>query len=175
MIKQSVAFVGLLTLVGCGMHNSEYASGNKVAYREAPERVFPAVSEATGKKTFVFKPHDLAWAAYDEQGNRVKVGPAGGGVASCPETGEDCRTVRGVFQVQRKGGADCVSKKYPIGRGGAPMAYCMHFHEGYSIHGSPGVPNGHSSHGCIHLSLEDARWLNEDFLQVGSTVKVEDY
>ena len=135
----------------------------------------PGKVEGTGKNNFIFSPKARAWAAYDPQGNRVRVGKASGGVDACPEDGEDCRTVTGIFSVKRKGSSDCESQKYPLGAGGAPMPYCMHFHQGYAIHGSSDVPNFPSSHGCIRVNTDDARWLNQEFLAVGSPVIVKSY
>jgi hypothetical protein len=165
MIKIMSIAVGSMFLVGCG-------SGS---FLDFGQNHFPEKRMANNKKTFIFNPKVMAWAAYDKDGNRVKTGPASGGVDSCPEDGADCRTVVGNFAVQRKGSSECTSTKYPIGEGGAPMAYCMHFHRGYAIHGAGGVPNYHSSHGCIRVTNQDARWLNEEFLNVGSNVVVTPY
>lgn len=157
-------------LIGCAMKDPNYATPTT-----SSAKVFPLKREASVHRTFMFSPRDLAWAVYDREGNRVRTGMAGGGSYQCPENGADCRTVRGTFKIQRKGGADCKSSKYPLGEGGAPMAYCMHFHKGYAIHGAPGMPNGHYSHGCIRVTNEDARWLNEEFLNIGSKVIVGPY
>ena len=43
------------------------------------------------------------------------------------------------FSVKRKGLPSCVSSKFPLGKGGAPMPYCMFFRGGYAIHGSPRI------------------------------------
>lgn len=166
----SIALISL-SLMAC----SSVKDPNLASSGLSPERAFPSQIEASNKKTFIFSPRDMAWAAYDKDGYRVKTGRAGGGSYQCPEDGEDCRTVVGQFKVLRKGGADCKSSKYPLGEGGASMAYCMHFHKGYAIHGAAGVPNGHFSHGCIRVTTEAARWLNEDFLNVGSNVIVGEY
>ena len=68
-----------------------------------------------------------------------------------------------VAAIYNKGGAGCASSKFPVGRGGAPMPYCMFFHGGYALHGSYEVPGYHASHGCIRLFVDDAAWLNEEF------------
>tara|TARA_B110000879_G_scaffold205592_1_gene286203 strand:- start:219 stop:734 length:516 start_codon:yes stop_codon:yes gene_type:complete len=171
MIKQLTISIICVSLMACATTTNP----NLVSSGKSPENAFPMKREASNKRTFLFSPKDMAWAAYDKQGFRVKTGPAGGGSAVCPEDGSDCRTVIGEFTVQRKGGADCESSKYPLGTGGAPMAYCMHFHKGYAIHGAPGEPKGHYSHGCIRVKKEDARWLNKDFLNIGSNVVVGPY
>lgn len=138
---------------------------------------FPMHRTATGKKVFIFDPNYGAWAVYDAQGNRVNVGRASGGQEYCSDLKHSCRTVAGSFQIIRKQGFDCKSSKYPLNTGGgASMPYCMHFQaKGYAIHGSPYVPNYNASHGCIRVESRAARWLNEDFLAVGSTVIVLPY
>ncbi len=105
---------------------------------------------------------DLAWAAYDTNGTLVNWGPIAGGKSSSP-------TIVGTYTFYRKQGGGCVSSKYPIPRGGAPMPYCMHFKGGYAMHGSPTVPGFHASHGCVRLFTDDAKWLNHNFVDTGST------
>ena len=46
------------------------------------------------------------------------------------------------------------------------MPYCMHFFRGYALHGSSTVPGYRASHGCIRMFIEDARWLNEEFIDI---------
>lgn len=61
------------------------------------------------------------------------------------------------------------------------MPYCMFFHGGYALHASPVVPGHHDSHGCVRLFLEDAKWLNEEFIELssdtqkGTTIVVNPY
>ena len=76
-----------------------------------------------------------------------------------------------------KEGAGCISHKFPLKtHGGAKTPYCMHFHpKGYAIHGYHEVPNYNASHGCIRVLPADAKWLNLNFLKVGSTVIVVPY
>ncbi|MGQ3892274.1 L,D-transpeptidase [Legionella sp. CNM-4043-24] len=137
---------------------------------------FPAQREATGRKVFVFDPKATAWAAYDAQGNRVKTGSASGGKDFCEDVGRPCRTVTGTFRVYSKKGPDCTSSIYPIETGGgAKMPYCMHFSGGYSIHAAYEVPNYNASHGCVRVLPSAAKWLNEDFMDVGTTVIVKPY
>ncbi|MCW5590135.1 MAG: L,D-transpeptidase [Legionellales bacterium] len=135
----------------------------------------PSKRAATGNRVFVFSPTKMVWAAYDEQGQLVRHGEASGGKRWCGDVGRGCRTPVGTFKVYRKGGADCVSSKYPLGRGGAPMAYCMFFSGGSAIHASPVVPEYNSSHGCIRVHHEDARWLHQEFIRHGTTVQVLPY
>ena len=137
---------------------------------------FPDHREATGKKVFVFDPKLAAWAAYDRQGNRVRTGSASGGSDYCPDIGRSCHTTTGTYRVYSKKGEECTSSIYPIETGGgARMPYCMHFNGGYSIHAAYDVPNYNASHGCIRVLPDAARWLNKDFLDVGSTVIVRPY
>ncbi|MBA2656266.1 MAG: L,D-transpeptidase [Tatlockia sp.] len=137
---------------------------------------FPAQREATGKKVFIFDPRATAWAAYDAQGNRVKTGSASGGKDFCEDTGRECRTITGTYHVYSKKGEECTSSLYPIETGGgARMPYCMHFSGSYSIHAAYDVPNYNASHGCIRVLPGAARWLNQDFMDVGTTVIVKPY
>jgi hypothetical protein len=137
---------------------------------------FPKTREATGHKVFIFDPKLTAWAAYDAQGNLVETGSASGGKDYCEDVGRPCRTVTGVYHVYSKKGPDCTSSLYPVEtHGGARMPYCMHFSGGYSIHAAYDVPNYNASHGCIRVLPQAAQWLNEDFMDVGTTVIVKPY
>jgi hypothetical protein len=137
---------------------------------------FPSNRPGTGKKVFVFDPKATAWAAYDAQGNLVKTGSASGGKEFCEDIGRPCRTVTGTFRVYSKKGEDCKSSIYPVEtHGGAKMPYCMHFHGGYSIHAAYEVPNWNASHGCVRVLPSAAKWLNQNFIDVGTTVIVKPY
>ncbi|MBA2650137.1 MAG: L,D-transpeptidase [Legionella sp.] len=139
-------------------------------------RAFPDRREPTGKKVFVFDPKATAWAAYDANGTRVNTGSASGGRDFCPDVNKPCRTVTGTFKVYSKKGEDCKSSLYPVEtHGGGRMPYCMHFHGGYSIHAAYEVPNYNTSHGCIRVLPSAAKWLNENFVDVGTTVEVKPY
>lgn len=129
---------------------------------------FPAKIEPSGKKEIRADLFQLAWGAYDAQGNLVKWGPLSGGKGWCPDTEMRCRTPVGQFSVQRKAGARCKSNKFPIGKGGAPMPYCMFFRGGFALHGSYTVPGYHASHGCVRIFPEDAKWLNQQFVEFPS-------
>ncbi len=110
----------------------------------------------------------LAWGAYDGSGNLVKWGRASGGKSYCKDIGRSCRTVTGTYTIYSKKGPGCKSSRFPVGKGGAPMPYCMHFKGGYAMHGGQ-VPNYNASHGCVRLPVADAQWLNQNFVRVGST------
>ena len=134
---------------------------------------FAATMPPTGHKVFIFDPKATAWAVYDAQGNRVKTGRASGGQDFCQDVGHSCRTVTGVYHVYSKKGPECTSSLYPVEtHGGARMPYCMHFHGGYSIHAAYDVPDANVSHGCIRVLPSAAQWLNENFMDIGTTVVV---
>lgn len=116
--------------------------------------------------------NQLAFGAYDAQGNLQYWGPVSGGRGYCPDTGRRCHTALGHYSIYRKEGASCKSSKFPIGRGGAPMPYCMYFHGGFALHGSYEVPGYNASHGCIRMFVNDAQWLNEKFIQKEDSVPV---
>ncbi|MDI1352090.1 MAG: L,D-transpeptidase [bacterium] len=144
------------------------------------EGAFPMTWKVEGKKLFVFDPNKHAWAAYDAQGNRVMTGSASGGKDYCDDIKENCRTVTGTYSVFNKKGADCRSNEYPLAKdghvvGGAKMPYCMHFHNGYAIHAAYEVPQANSSHGCVRVLPGAAKWLNEHFIDVGTTVLILPY
>ncbi|NQY42094.1 MAG: L,D-transpeptidase [Legionellales bacterium] len=123
---------------------------------------------------------ELAWGAYNERGKLIAWGPISSGKNYCPDVGRSCKTAVGKFNMYTKRGPKCKSSKYPIGRGGAPMPYCMFFHGGYAFHGSPDVPGYRASHGCVRLFVEDAKWLHKNFIDLpnkgdrGTTVFVEE-
>ncbi len=125
-------------------------------------------------RTFVFDPRRLRWYAY-EGGRLIKSGRASGGAGYCADVKRRCRTPVGNFKVNRKGAASCKSSKFPLGRGGAPMPYCMFFYKGFAIHGSYDVPNQNVSHGCIRVEPAAASWLSKHFMRIGTRVKVRSY
>lgn len=137
---------------------------------------FPMKINGTGNRQFIFDPKGYSWAAYDEAGNRVMTGAASGGKDICDEDGRSCRTVTGTFRVYNKRGAECRSGEYPVEtHGGTKMPYCMYFNQGYTIHAAFEVPFGNVSHGCIRVWPSAAKWLNEEFMRVGTQVTVLAY
>lgn len=125
-----------------------------------------------GKPVVVVDLSDQAFGAYDSFGNLINWGPISGGKGYCPDVGRRCTTPTGSFAVNSKGGRGCVSSIYPVGIGGAPMPFCMFFHGGFALHGSPEVPGYNASHGCVRMFYEDAEWLNHEFTNVGTKVIV---
>lgn len=137
---------------------------------------FPLQARPTGEKEFIFDPQAYAWAAYDAEGHRVMTGAASGGKDFCEDVGEPCRTVTGTFRVYNKHGIGCRSGEYPVETtGGAKMPYCMYFFQGYTIHAGYEVPYGNASHGCVRVLPSAAKWLNEQFLTIGTRVHVLPY
>lgn len=120
--------------------------------------------ESPGEKVIFVSLSKLAWAAYDSDGTLQKWGPISSAKGYCPDIGRRCHTTTGKFAVYHKGGAHCASTRYPVGRGGAPMPYCMFFNGHFALHGSYEVPGYNASHGCVRMFVNDAKWLNEDFV-----------
>lgn len=131
---------------------------------------FPRYINATGEKTIFVNQDELAWGAYDEQGELVWWGPISSGSGMCPNIEGHCETLAGEFRIIRKQDIDCISTVFPQRAdgtgGGAEMPYCMHFFRGYALHGSDSVPGYRASHGCVRMFIEDARWLNEEFIDL---------
>lgn len=122
----------------------------------------PYYYNTNGKKTIIIDISELAFGAYDSDGDLVHWGPVNPGK-------EASQTVRGEnFQVYRKGGAECWSKKYE-----SYIPYCMFFHKGFALHGyaMPGYP---ASHGCVRTYVDDALWLNKNFADYQTRVIVQD-
>lgn len=125
--------------------------------------------------TFIFYPRKHMWVAINDSGKIVRSGKASGGSNYCKDIGRSCRTPSGTYSIISKGGAGCRSTRYPVGRGGAPMPYCMFFSQLYAIHGSYDVPNYNASHGCIRVHPGDAKWLSNNFIRIGTRVIVKSY
>lgn len=135
----------------------------------------PEYKETHGRSLFIFDPNIHRWMAYNSSGELVGSGKASGGRGFCPDIHRRCKTPIGTFRVYSMGGPGCVSTKFPVGRGGAPMPYCMFFHGGFAIHGSYELPNYNASHGCIRVEPSAARWLQENVIGIGTTVVVKPY
>lgn len=131
---------------------------------------FPRYIESDGEKTIFVSQKQLAWGAYDEQGELIWWGPISSGSGHCGAADGYCQTPSGSFRIIRKQDVDCVSTVFPRNAdgtmGGAVMPYCMHFMRGFALHGSDTVPGYRASHGCIRMFIEDARWLNEEFINL---------
>ncbi|MFI4955193.1 MAG: L,D-transpeptidase [Gammaproteobacteria bacterium] len=143
----------LLVLVLALLVNTTYSAGN----------------------TFVFNPNTLSWKAINANGEVVRTGKGSGGRHYCPDIHRGCKTPSGVYHVISKGAASCRSSRFPVGRGGAPMPYCMFFSKYYAIHGSYEVPHYNASHGCIRVIPSDANWLSHHFIKIGTKVVIKPY
>ena len=156
----------ILTVLFSGLAQARYQSDEMPSNYE---------SAGVGRNTFIFDPRHRSWSAYDGSGRLINSGRASGGRGYCPDVRRGCRTPVGQFSVYSKGSSYCKSSKFPLGRGGAPMPYCMFFRGGFAIHGSPDVPDYNASHGCIRVPPRDARWLSESFVSQGTRVIVRPY
>lgn len=189
LISKYISLVGMSVLLGVAslahaegedmtpkktMKHTQKAHQSKHAQKTVKHR-FPGSREAAGRPVFIFSPATHAWAAYNREGQLVRTGRASGGRSYCPDIKRSCRTPRGVFTVQSKGGPGCKSSRYPVGRGGAPMPYCMFFSKYYAVHGSNDVPNYNASHGCVRVTPSDAQWLSHNFMTIGTKVIVTSY
>ncbi|MDX2345868.1 MAG: L,D-transpeptidase [Legionella sp.] len=125
--------------------------------------------------TFVFSPKTLKWKAINNKGKVVRSGRGSGGRHYCKDVKRACRTPSGTYHIISKRGKHCRSSRYPLGRGGAPMPYCMFFSKYYAIHGSPNVPKYNASHGCVRVKPHDARWLYKNFMHIGTKVIIKSY
>lgn len=127
---------------------------------------FPKKMDTKNEKQIIVDQDKLAWGAYDEKGNLVNWGPISSGVDKCPDSRRACRTMSGIFRVFSKEDSRCRSDVYPVGRGGAKMPYCMYFHKGFAMHGSNDMPGHRASHGCVRMFTRDAKWLNQEFVEI---------
>lgn len=129
---------------------------------------FPLDITPEGEKQVIVDQDKLAWGAYDSDGKLVKWGPISSGRDRCPDAARSCRTMTGIFRFFSKENERCRSNVYPIGRGGAKMPFCMYFHKGFALHGSPDIPGFRASHGCVRMFTRDAEWLNHSFVDLSS-------
>lgn len=155
---------------GVTHHTKHYLRDNR------GKKYFPKQIKASGTRVFIFDPKAAVWGAYDENGTLVMTGSASGGKDYCEDVGKPCRTVTGTFRVYNKRGVDCKSGEYPVEtEGGAKMPYCMYFYRGFTIHAGYEVPEYNASHGCIRVLPSAAKWLNEEFITIGTKVIVLSY
>lgn len=119
----------------------------------------------TGEKLIIVDPNSHIWSAYSPQGKLLRSGEATAGSYWCRDLHRRCRTKAGTFRIYSLGGPGCISHKFPLPRGGAPMPYCMYFNGSQALHGSYEVVYGNISHGCVRLHVNDARWLRYNFVE----------
>ncbi len=125
--------------------------------------------------TVVVNPNNHSWKAIDNNGHVIRTGRVSAGRKYCPDIHRGCKTPSGVYRVWSKGGPGCRSSRYPIGKGGAPMPYCMFFSKNYALHGSYEVPNYNASHGCVRMPPSEASWLSHNFVGIGTKVIINSY
>ncbi len=135
----------------------------------------PSRIAAHGEKVIIVDPSIHEWGAYSSDGTLLKSGTATAGASYCRDTGRRCRTSVGTFRIQSLGSRGCKSSRYPVGRGGAPMPYCMYFNRNMALHGSNQVVRGNVSHGCVRLHVGDAEWIRYNFANVGTKVVIKPY
>lgn len=128
-----------------------------------------------GEKVIIVDPRAHAWGAYSADGKLIRSGMATAGSHWCRDLKRPCRTKPGVFRINSMGSSKCKSSKFPLGKGGAPMPYCMFFNGNQGLHGSYAVVNGNVSHGCVRVTVDSARWLRFNFANVGTKVIVRSY
>lgn len=130
-----------------------------------------------GGKIIIWDPYLLAWAAYDERGDLVRWGPGVGGMDYCADIHRNCQTITGQFTILYIGGPYYRSSTYPIGckNNCAILPYAMFFNsKGYALHAGK-LPGKHASHGCIRLFTDDAKWLNENFVEIDTPIIIYPY
>lgn len=164
-----LAVLGVSCFLFCPTLSAETLSDAELQ----PVEISP-YQQVAANTSFVYSPKTLKWQAL-KNGKVVRTGKGSGGRGYCKDIKRSCRTPSGTYRIISKGNSSCRSSRYPVGKGGAPMPYCMFFSKYYAIHGSPDVPNYNASHGCIRVHPGDAKWLNHNFLEVGSTVVVKPY
>ncbi len=170
MLSRALFLVSLAAILSScatgrgGSGSSDYAS-------RLPQHI------ETNEKTVIVDPRLHVWGAYNDNGDLVRAGIASAGSDFCHDIGRSCHTHTGSFRIQSLGGPDCVSHIFPVGIGGAPMPYCMFFHDGQALHGVPPheVGEGNYSHGCVRMQVSDAEWMRYDFADVGTKVIIRPY
>ena len=137
----------------------------------------PQQIDYIGEKIIIVNPNIHVWGAYDQDGNLMRAGLMSAGADWCFDTGRRCHTKAGLFRVFSLGSPYCKSSLFPIPNGGAPMPYCMFFNKNQALHGvhKGEVVEGNVSHGCVRLTIEDAKWLRYNFVELGTLVIVYSY
>ena len=129
--------------------------------------IFPSAIDPPGEKVIVVSPRYHVWGAYYADGTLARTGLATAGAKWCRDTKAPCRTKTGSYRIYSLGDSDCISTRFPLPHGGAPMPYCMYFNGNQALHGSPSrsVVRGNISHGCVRLRIADAQWLRYHFAE----------
>lgn len=135
----------------------------------------PHYMDGYHEKVIVVNPRKHVWGAYSADGQLLRAGLATAGSSWCPDIHRACRTRSGTFRIYTLGSRSCYSKRYPVGRGGAPMPYCMFFNGNQGLHGSHEIAEANLSHGCVRISVSDAEWVRFNFATIGTKVIVTSY
>ncbi len=165
--KMTKAYTGtsLFIILCCIALNcdSYEISGSPYATGGAP---IPSQITPPNEKLIVVDPVNHAWGAYHANGKLIRWGMVTAGANWCADLHRSCRTKSGSFRIYLLGDSNCVSYKFPIeDGGGAPMPYCMYFNGSEALHGSNDISYGNSSHGCVRMHVDDAKWLRFQFVE----------
>ena len=125
----------------------------------------PMHMQTHGEKLILVDPNEHYWGAYNSQGKLIRWGIASAGADWCTDSDHSCRTKTGIFRIYSLGESNCISTKFPIPDGGAPMPYCMYFTNGQAIHGSSETILDNESHGCVRIHIDEAKWLRHHFAE----------
>ena len=137
-------------------------SGSPYATQNAPMQ---AKRPSGNEKVLIVNPREHVWGAYGKNGKLIRWGIATAGGDWCSDIKRSCRTHEGHFRLYSLGSVDCVSSKFPMPMGGAPMPYCMYFNGSEAIHGSHDVKFDNASHGCVRVHVSDAKWIRYQFAE----------
>jgi hypothetical protein len=158
-------FFNLFILFSLASHAQIYyeINGSPFASDDAP---IPKNITPPNEKLIVVDPVNHAWGAYDSNGKLIRWGLATAGAKWCRDLNHSCQTKSGTFRIYLLGDDRCISYKFPIeDGGGAPMPYCMYFNGTEALHGSTEVSYGNTSHGCVRMHVDDAKWLRYQFAE----------
>lgn len=150
--------------------NDDNASNDSSYQSRLPQEI-----EGYGEKVILVNPKVHAWGAYTAEGKLIRAGLASAGAKWCSDINRACRTKVGVFRIFSLGDRDCISTRYPFGKGGAPMPYCMYFNNNQGIHGSNELAEGNISHGCVRVGVNDAKWIRYNFANIGTKIVILSY
>lgn len=121
-----------------------------------------------------------------KNGKIVNNGKAIGGRKKCQEKelkNHICKTPNGRFSLIKKYGKNKRSDRYPLEcknkkKCGAKMPwYFKIHHSGIGIHGNYDIEKTkeNESHGCIRVSITNARWLNKNFVDYDTKIIILPY
>lgn len=172
LMKYVIKYMLTAMMVVCSLYSYDVFASHSENDHSSKVKV---KSYKSYKNAFIFNPRTHTWVAVDHNGQVVRSGRGSGGRSYCSDIGRSCRTPTGTYYVISKGGPECRSSRYPVGKGGAKMPYCMFFTNLYAVHGSYDVPNYNASHGCVRVRPSDAQWLSHHFMKIGTKVIIKSY